>query len=163
VTSDMVGELVPALPWRRQLPLLGVGAASVVAGGLAAAVTGPTDWSHGSWVAAFLVLVAGVTPIGIGVAQASLPITTPSAAFVAAQVVLWNVGCAAVVAGTLLSSPLTVAVGSGPLVAVLAMSVLALRGRPRAPRSVVLVGYRLLVLVVLASVPIGIVLAFARR
>ena len=52
--------------WRRSLPLFTAGGASVVAGGMAAAVTGPMQWGHGSWVAAFLVLVAGAAQIGIG-------------------------------------------------------------------------------------------------
>jgi hypothetical protein len=151
-----------ALRWMRSLPLLSAGAVSVVAGGMAAAVTGPLQWSHGSWVAAFLVLVAGVTQLGIGAGQAQLSATSPTVAFVAAQCGLWNVGCATVITGTLLSSPLAVAAGSAPLMAVFVMSVAALKGQSGSPRSVVLVGYRLLLLVVLASVPIGIALAFAR-
>jgi hypothetical protein len=43
------------------------------------------------------------------------------------------------------------------------ISVVALEGRSRTQRSVVLVAYRLLLVVVLASVPVGIALAFARR
>jgi hypothetical protein len=43
------------------------------------------------------------------------------------------------------------------------MSLVALRGRSRTQRSVVMVAYRLLLIVVLASVPIGVALAFARR
>ena len=147
----------------RSLPLLTAGGLSVIAGGAAAAVTGPTQWSHGSWVAAFLVLVAGVAQLGIGAGQAYLATTTPTATSVAAQCGMWNLGCAMVIAGTLLSSPFTVSVGSVPLVAVLMMSLLALRGRSRTRRSIVLVAYRLLLVVVLASVPIGIALAFARR
>lgn len=143
--------------------MLIAGAASVVAGGLVAAVTGPTGWGDGSWVAAFLVLVAGVAQLGIGSGQAHLAVTTPTVALGTAQVVMWNVGCATVIAGTLLSSPATVAVGSAPLVATLVMSMVALRDRPGARRSVVLLGYRLLLLVVLVSVPIGVALAFARR
>ncbi len=108
-------------------------------------------------------LVAGVAQLGIGAGQAYLPATTPTVAFVAAQCGMWNIGCAMVIVGTLLSSPVTVSVGSAPLVAVVVMSVVALRGRSRTQRSVVLVAYRLLLLVVLASVPIGLALAFARR
>jgi hypothetical protein len=143
--------------------LLIAGDVSVVAGGLIAAVTGPTEWSDGSWVAAFLVLVAGVAQAGIGAGQAYLAVTTPTVAFVSAQVVMWNVGCATVIAGTLLSSPATVAVGSAPLVAALVMSLVALRDHSGTQRPVVLVGYRLLLLVVLVSVPIGVALAFARH
>ena len=143
--------------------MLIAGAVSVVVGGLAAAVTGPTEWSDGSWVAAFLVLVAGVAQLGIGAGQAYLVVTTPTVAFVTAQVVMWNVGCATVIAGTLLSSPATVAVASAPLVAALVMSMVALRGHSGAQRSVVLVGYRLLLLGVLVSVPIGLALSVARH
>lgn len=145
------------------MPLLIAGAVSVVAGGLVAAVTGPTGWSDGSWVAAFLVLVVGVAQIGIGAGQAYLAVTTRTLAFVAVQAVMWNLGCATVIAGTLLPSPATVAVGSAPLVAVLVLSMVAIRDQFGAQRSVVLVGYRLLLLVVLVSVPIGVALAFARR
>lgn len=148
---------------RRSLPLLITGTVSVVAGGLVAAVTGPTEWSDGSWVAAFLVLVVGVGQLGIGAGQASLAATNPTAAFVAAQAAMWNVGCAAVIAGTLLSSPATVAVGSAPLVAVLLLSMVAIRDQFGAQRSVALVGYRLLLLVVLLSVPTGVALAFTRH
>jgi hypothetical protein len=145
------------------MPLLIAGAVSVVAGGLVAAVTGPTGWSDGSWVAAFLVLVVGVAQIGIGAGQAYLAVTTRTLAFVAVQAVMWNLGCATVIVGTLLPSPATVAVGSAPLVAVLVLSMVAIRDQFGAQRSVVLVGYRLLLLVVLVSVPIGVALAFARR
>jgi hypothetical protein len=37
-------------------PFLAIGVAAIVAGGLAAAVTGPTGWDHGAWIAASIVL-----------------------------------------------------------------------------------------------------------
>lgn len=138
------------------------GGASVIAGGLTAAVTGPIQWGHGSWVAAFLVLVAGVAQIGVGAGQAYLAPLTPSATFIAAQCVMWSAGCATVIAGTLLSSPEVVVVGSAPLVAAVVMSIIALRGS-RAKRSAFLVLYRLLLVVLLASIPIGVALARARH
>ena len=112
---EVVPDPFSSQRWRRSVPLLITGTVSVVAGGLVAAVTGPTEWSDGSWVAAFLVLVAGVAQLGIGAGQAYLAVTTPTVAFVAAQAAMWNVGCATVIAGTLLSSPATVAAGSAPL------------------------------------------------
>lgn len=148
--------------WRSNLPLLVAGGASVVAGGLAAAVTGPTRWTEGSWVAAFLVLVAGVAQLGIAAGQAYLTGAAPSAAFVAAQCAMWNLGCAAVITGTLLGSPLIVSAGSAPLLVVLVTSMIAARRRPT-PHSVAAFAYRLLLLVVIASIPIGIALSFARH
>ena len=41
----------------------------VVAGGLVAAVTGPLRLEHGSWAAAYLVLVGGVAQGALGIAQ----------------------------------------------------------------------------------------------
>lgn len=146
----------------RNLPLFAAGGASVVAGGMAAAVTGPMQWGHGSWVAAFLVLVAGVAQIGIGAGQASLASHALSATFIAVQSAMWNAGCAMVVVGTLVSLPEIVFIGSAPLVAVLVMSAVALRGT-RAQRSAFSLLYRLLLVVLLASIPIGLALAWVRR
>lgn len=56
--------------------LLFTGGISIVAGGLVAAVTGPTNWDRGAWVANFLVLVAGVAQIGIDASQAHLSPTS---------------------------------------------------------------------------------------
>ena len=138
------------------------GGASVVAGGMAAAVTGPMQWGHGSWVAAFLVLVAGAAQIGIGAGQAHLGLHPPSATFIAVQCATWNTGCALVIVGTLISRPVIVFVGSAPLVAALGMSAVGLRAT-RARRSVLSLLYRLLLSVLLASIPIGLALAWAGR
>lgn len=147
--------------WKSSLPLLAAGGVSIVAGGLIAAVTGPTAWDHGSWVAAFLVLVAGVSQIGVAAGQAQLAPGSATAAFVAVECVLWNTGCMTVVAGTLLSSPVTVSIGSTLLVAALGMSTLAARGSGRQPRLLVWL-YRMLLMVLLGSIPIGIALAWTR-
>lgn len=144
------------------MPLLIAGGAWVVVGGLVAAVTGPTEWTRGSWVAAFLVLVAGVAQVGIGAGQAQLPRRAPAAAVSPAQCVMWNVGCVTVISGTLLESPLVVAAGSAPILAVLVMSIVATAG-PAISHPVAAFAYRALLLVVLTSVPIGIALSFARH
>ena len=64
--------------WSSIVPMLAAGGVSIVAGGVVAAVTGPTDWDHGSWVAAFLVLVAGVAQLGVGAGQAQLVPVAPT-------------------------------------------------------------------------------------
>ena len=48
------------------------GGAAIIAGGIVAAVTDPAGWEHGSWTAAFLVLVAGVAQIGLALGQVEL-------------------------------------------------------------------------------------------
>jgi hypothetical protein len=143
------------------VPLFVVGGVSIVAGGLTAAVTGPTGWQHGPWVAAFLVLVAGVAQVGLGVGQSHLTAKPMSVRSGAGACALWNSGCAVVIAGTLLSSPAVVSLGSAPLVAVLAMATTSVGGCAR--RSHVAVAYLFLLVVLLISVPIGIALAWARN
>lgn len=142
--------------------MFAAGGVSIVTGGLVAAVTGPTEWAHGSWVAAFLVLVAGAAQIGIGAGQAHLAAATPSLTFTALECVLWNAGCVTVVAGTLLASPVTVSAGSTLLVATLAMSAVAVRPSRR-ERSALLLLYRAMLAVLLVSIPIGIALAWSRH
>jgi hypothetical protein len=151
----------PSSRWRPSAPLLAAGAVSIIAGGLAAAVTGPTGWEHGSWVAAFLVLVAGVAQIGLAVAQVELTAIPATARVAAVECALWNAGCLTVIAGTLVSNPVAVAIGSAALVATLAMSSLAVRAPVRHPRLTL--AYRTLIIVLLASIPVGVALAWMRR
>lgn len=143
------------------MPFLAAGSLAIVAGGLAAAVTGPSDWDHGSWVAAFLVLVAGVAQIGLGAAQAELAPVTPSIGFSGVECASWNAGCLAVMVGTLRSNPLTVSVGSGLLVAGIGMSTFVVRGT--GGRRLLLVLYRALLMVLVVSIPIGATLAWTRH
>lgn len=145
--------------WRPGLPLLVAGGVSIVAGGLAAAVTGPTGWEHGSWVAAFLVLVAGVAQVGLAAGQAELAAAPAAGSTAAGRCAAWNAGCLLVIAGTLLSAPVAVAVGSVALLAVLAMSAVAVRAPARRPRLAT--AYRALLVGLGISVGIGVALAFA--
>lgn len=46
-----------------------VGGVSIILGGLAAAATSPLGWEHGSWAAAYLVLVTGAAQLLLGVGQ----------------------------------------------------------------------------------------------
>jgi len=161
-TSKTLTTTTPTIPsrWRSSAPLLVCGAASIVAGGLAAAVTGPTDWDHGLWVAAFLVLVGGVAQIGIAAGQSELTPSPPTPRFAALECALWNVAGLTVIAGTLLASPLTVTIGSVVLVAALVLATVAVRG---AGRSWLLLPYRALLVLLLVSTPIGIALSWARN
>jgi hypothetical protein len=86
------------------LPFGIVGVICVVAGGLVAAVTAPAATEHGGRAAAYLVLVAGVAQVGLGFGQALLAPGPLSARLVAIEVAVWNLGNAAVLAGTLLGA-----------------------------------------------------------
>ena len=149
-------------PWRRHVPLLLVGGLAIVAGGLTAALARPIGWEHGSWVAAFLVLVAGVAQVGIAICQVTLAPIAPTARFAWAQCALWNAGCIAVLAGTMLTNPIAVSIGSISMAATLAMSARAV-WRSDTSLSLLLWGYRGLMIVLLGSIPIGVTLAWTRR
>jgi hypothetical protein len=136
------------------------GGVAIIAGGLTAAVTGPTGWERGSWVAAFLVLVAGVAQIGLGVGSALLTAQQTFARLAGAGCALWSIGCVVVIAGTLASSPVAVTVGSAPLFAVLVMSIASIGS---AQRSHIALAYRALLTVLLVSLPVGIALAWLRQ
>lgn len=152
---------VPRERWRSALVFVVVGIASVIAGGLVAAVTRPAGWEHGSWVAAYLVLVTGVAQVGFGIGQAILAPNVPTRRQVRIECGLWNLGSAGVIVGTLVTQPVIVSVGSVLLLGALALFALATRGEaPGDPRA--LMGYRLLLLLLLVSVPVGIVLSWIR-
>jgi hypothetical protein len=148
--------------WPAIRPFVFVGTASVVAGGLVAAVTRPLDLELGSWLAAFLVLVGGVAQIALGAGQAWLAGGLPSNRRLVGEAIAWNAGLAATIAGSLLAVP--VATTAGGLATAVAL-VLFLDATPRSgagPRWMALC-YRSVLAVVLVSTPIGLALAWARH
>lgn len=143
------------------LPFLALGAAAVVAGGSVAAVTRPTDFEEGSWLAAYLVLVGGVALIGLGVGQALFAPRAPTRATTLWQLSGWVVSGAAVVTGTLTSEPLITVIGGAVLLAVLASFVASVRGSEA--HGVAIWCYRSILVVMLVSIPVGLVLAWQRH
>lgn len=137
------------------------GAAWVIIGGLVAAVTGPLGLEHGSWVAAYSVLVAGVAQNAFGAAQGVLAPQRPSRRTIAAELVAWNVGSAAVIGGTIIRMPFVVDAGGLLLVVALALLIRTIRGAAAGPRWVLWV-YRSLLVVILISIPIGLTLSHLR-
>lgn len=146
--------------------LTAIGGCCVVLGGLVAAVTAPLHLAHGSWLAAYLVLVAGVAQYAMGRARAWRPDMTLPPRWSWAQVGCWNVGNAAVVVGTLVGEPPAVDLGSALLVAALAIALYAAgpvtrRAPGRAP-ALVAWAYRALLLVLALSIPVGMALSYLR-
>lgn len=148
--------------WPVIQPFLAVGAICIIAGGVVAAVARPTGFEMGSWLAAFLVLVGGVAQVALGVGQGWLAVIAPAPRTIYGELVVFNVGAALTVIGSLAAIPAVTTVGSLCVVAAL---VLFLRGvgggtyRLRRP----LLAYQLLVWFVLLSTPVGIVLAWIRH
>lgn len=170
-TPDAVGAVSAArLSWRPSLPALVVGALCVIAGGLVAAVTGPLALVHGSWSAAYLVLVAGVAQISLTGGQAMLaqwarhPV---GRRLFIVEFAGWNLGNVAVITGTLWGTTLLVNVGGALLVIALGALLVATRSGfgqvdVRRGRRVALLAVRGLVALLLVSIPIGLWLAHAR-
>lgn len=138
-----------------------VGLIAVVAGGLVAAVTGPTGFTDGSWVAAYLVLVAGVAQVGLGVGQALLAAVPPSRRRRGWQLVVYNVANTAVLLGTLIESVAVVVAGGVLLLLALALFLAAVR-RPRTYAWHLAI-YRILLAILGVSVPVGIALSALRQ
>jgi hypothetical protein len=161
--ASVIGQSVGSI--RAYLPFAVIGTGCVVAGGLVAAFSALAPSEHASWAAAYLVLVAGVVQVGLGAGQAVFAPGVPRWLIVA-QAVGWNVGNASVLAGTLLGVAALGDAGGGLLAATLFLFVRGV-GAGAAPldsgsRRWLLRGYRLLVLLVLVSIPVGLVLARLR-
>ena len=140
---------------------------AVVLGGLVAAVTEPLALDHGSWIAAYLVLVVGVAQGAMGRARTSDAVRSQIGAGLA-QFGCWNVGGALVIVGTVVERPWVVDLGSVLVCVALALALLATRGltgpaRAAWPRRAWPVAYRALLVVLLVSVPIGMVLSHLRH
>lgn len=142
---------------------LGVtGLAAIVAGGLVAAATAPLSLPRGSWLAAYLVLVAGVAQAAMGAARHRWPGASAGRGWV--QFVLWNVGHVAVIAGTYAAFPWVVYAGSVLLVAALVLAVDATRvpSDPIGNGALIWI-YRGLLVLLMVSVPAGMVLSTIRH
>lgn len=148
---------------RQAAPATLVGVFCVVAGGLVAAFTAPNPTEQGTWAAAYLVLVAGVSQVGLAVGQSLLAAGGLPAWTSRAELVTWNGGNAAVLTGTLVGTTWLVDIGGALLVVTLALAVFAVRGHPVPDegRRQALAGraFQFLVLVLLPSIPIGLWLA----
>ena len=145
-----------------------IGACCVVLGGLVAAVTGPLDLAHGSWLAAYLVLVAGVAQYAMGQSRRRRPdVLPPRRGW--AQIGCWNVGNVLVIGATLAAEPLVVDLGSILLVIALAIALRAAQPDGAAAHSATGWApalfdraYRMLPLVLAVSIPIGMALSHWR-
>lgn len=112
-------------------PFLIVATLAILFGGGVAAAIAHAPTRQLVWMVAYLVLVAGVVQVALGLGQAFLAETLPSKRFRAGECVLFNLGNAGVIAGTLLSDYIVVVMGTLVFVASLAMFLMGLRGSAR--------------------------------
>ena len=139
--------------------MVALGGLAVVLGGLVAAVTGPFDWAKGSWVAAYLVLVVGVAQYVMGWMRPAGPRPDRSGW---AQVAGWNLGSLLVIGGTLATAPALVTLGSALLAVALALALLTDLRAPERPRTWVSWAYGAMLVILLVSIPVGVLLSHLR-
>lgn len=142
--------------------LLAACVCAVIAGAVVAAVTGPTGWDDGSWVAAFLVLVIGVGQLGLTAGQTMLVADAISRRRLVGQAIAFNGGSGLVVAGTLIAAPVVVTIGAVALLGSLVSFAAVGRGTSTPCRWIRPVYLGLLV-VLIASTPVGIGLSWFRQ
>jgi hypothetical protein len=142
-------------PPSRWVPFVAIGSACIVAGGLVAAITATSPSEHGAWAAAYLVLVAGVAQVALGLGQAWIATAPPSPDVTLVELVAFNAGNVGVMAGTLLGATWLVDLGGIVLAASLGVFLWATRRGTGGP---VAVAYRALAAFVLVSIPVGLVL-----
>lgn len=148
--------------WKSTRAFVIIGSICIVAGGLVAAVTGPTDFAHGSWLAAYLVLVCGVVQIALGAGQAWLADRAPPHRSTKREAWSWNTGAALVVVGTLASLPILTSLGGMASAVALGLFLRGVRTVRSAPRGAALL-YRGIAALVLVSIPVGLALAWTRH
>ncbi|MGY5765324.1 hypothetical protein ACXET9_08985 [Brachybacterium sp. DNPG3] len=150
-----------ASPARGDLPFRLLALAWVITGGLTAAITGPLGLEHGSWSAAFQVLVGGVMQGVLGIAQQGLADRAPGRGVLATELLTWNVGGLAVIGGTVLGTPLLVDAGGALLVVTMVLMLRAVGRRAAGPVWLLWV-FRAALVLTAVSIPVGLVLAHLR-
>lgn len=143
------------LRWRAARPFVWLGIAAIIAGGLVAAAVAHAPIQKLVWMSAYLVLVVGVAQIVLGAGQAWLSERPPLLGWVAGEWVVFNLGNAGVIAGTLAGSFGWVAAGTVLFALGIALFLLGTRG----VRSGWLLGYRVLLGLVFLSSLAGLALS----
>ncbi len=143
--------------WAVLKPFAVAAAISIVVGGsLAAAIAAPAPTRHGVWAVAFLVLVLGVGQLVIGVGLTLLSPAEPHLGLVTAVAAAYNVAGVAIMLGIVTEHPIVFDVGSTVLL--IALLLLLNEVRNSVQRGWLLAVYRLMIGVLVVSIPIGAVL-----
>ena len=152
---------------RRVWPGLVAALICTIAGGLISAVSAHAPSQPASWAAAYLVLVCGMATLGLVMGRGLLSGEAPGGRRLLAEFAAWMLGNALVIIGVLSSNPWIVDAGSIFLVGALALVVRGvLGGGARSNESSASRWMRrifaFVVLVLLVSIPIGMLLSHLR-
>jgi hypothetical protein len=142
-------------------PFVAIGGMSVIVGGFVSAATAFSPSYTASWAVAYLVLVAGIGQIILGLGQEWLALGQPSARIILGEVVLFNAANIAVLAGTLTTSLVLVDLGGGLFLIALALFLWRVRAA-RTDSKWILYGFRLVIGILIVSTPIGLIIASMR-
>jgi hypothetical protein len=135
-----------------------LGAMCVIAGGCVAAASSVAPSETASWAAAYLVLVAGVAQVFLGLGQVLVARPIVSLAVCGAELACWNVGNTAVLVGVVGRFEALLLIGSALLVVALGLFAFSTR-RSVVDRGWLQIGYRIGLVVLTLSIPAGVVLA----
>lgn len=144
--------------WRTAQVFVATGAAAIIGGGLVSAAVAHAPAQQMVWMSAYLVLIVGVAQIVFGAGQASLAVRQPNAGWVATEWLVFNLGNAGVIVGTLVGSFVLVLAGTALFAAGIALFLIGTRGAIRGW----LAGYRILLGLIFLSSLVGLGLAFTR-
>lgn len=137
------------------LPFAIMGTIAVVGGSLLSAALAPTPSYHGNWAVAYIVLVAGVGQIVLGVGQTATTAGRVRRAVVVMQVLLLNLGSVATVIATVGDIRVLLYVAAALQLIALISFLWATR---HGARGLTLVALRTVTVLLVISIPIGIVL-----
>jgi len=155
-TSSLPWADLPGARWSAARPFVLVALAAIIAGGLCAAAVAHAPSRAIVWMVAYLVLVAGVGQLVLGLGQALLAADPPSRAQVTLECAVLNAGNAGVIAGTLSERFLVVAAGEALFALALACF---LAGTRTATHRPLLLAYRTIASILLAGALVGLLLA----
>lgn len=146
--------------WRVARPFVMFGVAAVIAGGMVAAAVAHRPVQLMVWMSAYLVLIVGVAQVVFGAGQAWLTARSPGATWVATEWVIFNLGNAGVIAGTLAGSFALVLLGTALFAVGVALFLAGTRGGARRGW---LGAYRALLGLIFVSSLVGLALSAASR
>ena len=146
---------------RTAIPFLVIGGISIIAGGVISAVAAASPSYIASWAVAYIVLVAGVAQLVLGIGQAQLTSTQPPTWVIVAEAVALNLANVAVLIGSLAEIRVLSYIGAALLVIALVLFVWAVRGNHSRNRWL-LYAFRAIVVILAVTAPIGLVIAHSR-
>lgn len=97
---------------RSTVAFVACGGILIVVGGVVAAVNSAAPFTHGSWLAAYLVLVGGAAQIALAGGRAAIVAIGSGSGRSRGRLMLWNFGSLAVPAGVLADTTAWVTAGS---------------------------------------------------